>query len=83
MKSKEEFKEKVENGEFTEELKGVQSPEDVVNVAKNLGYDISIDDVLKAQLDEDTLSMIAGGKHDNITNHNNIINGNNNTQLTM
>lgn len=68
MKTAKEFKEKVENGEFTEELKGVQSPKDVVKVAKKLGYDVSVDDVLKAQLDEDSLGMVAGGKGTSINN---------------
>ena len=71
MKTAKEFKEKFEKGELSEELKYVQSPKDVVKVAKKLGYDVSIDDVLKAQLDEDSLGMVAGGKKDNYTTTNN------------
>lgn len=85
MKSKAEFKERFENGEFNEELKNITSAEDVVKLAEKLGYDLTIEDVLTTELDEDTLSLVAGGKKDthNTTNNNNNISGNGNTQITF
>ena len=67
MKTAQDFKERFENGEFKEELKVAKSPEDVVAIAKKLGYGITVDDVLKAELADDCLGMIAGGKKDNNT----------------
>ena len=88
MKNKEEFKERFENGEFSEEFKNITSAEDVVKLAEKLGYELTIEDVLTAGLDEDKLALVAGGKgdtHNNTTtnNNNNIIRGNNNTQFTF
>ena len=85
MKSKEEFKERFENGEFNEELKNITSSEDIVKLAESLGYDLTIEDVSTTELDEDKLALIAGGKGDthNTTNNNNNISGNGNTQITF
>lgn len=83
LKSKEEFKKRFENGEFNEELKNVTTAEDVVELARDLGYDLTVEDVLTAELDEEELAMVAGGKKDNITNNNNNIRGNGNTQITF
>ena len=85
MKSKEEFKERFENGDFNEELKNITSVEDVVKLAKKLGYELTVEDVLTAGLDEDKLALVAGGKGDthNTTNNNNNITGNGNTQITF
>lgn len=85
MKSKEEFKRKYENGEFDEELKEAQSPEDIARIANELGYDLTVDDILNSELSSDALDLVAGGKGDthNTTNHNNIIKGNSNTQITF
>ena len=75
MKSKEEFKKKFENGEFNEDLENITSAEDVVKFARQLGYELTIEDVLTT----------AGGKKDthNTTNHNNNISGNGNMQVTL
>ena len=83
MKSKEEFKRKYENGEFDKELKEAQSLEDIARIANELGYDLTVDDILNSELSSDALALVAGGKGDthNITNHNNIINGNRNTEV--
>lgn len=94
MKSKEIFKKKLENGEFSELLKNVDSPEDVVKIANDLGYELTIDDVFNSELGDDILSAVAGGKKDtyNYTynikdsykdngSEKTIINGNNNKQL--
>ena len=84
MKSKEEFKERYKNGEFEEELKDVASLEDISRVANELGYDVTVDDILDSELSDEALSMVAGGKgNSNTTNHNNTINGNYNTQITF
>ena len=85
MKNFEEFKTRFENGEFDEYFKEVSSPEDVVELAKKLGYDVSLDDIASTELDEDKLELVAGGKNDNtyVTEHTNEINGNNNTQITF
>lgn len=85
MKSKEEFKERFENGDFNEELKNITSVEDVVKLAEKLGYALTVEDVLTAELDEDKLALVAGGKGDthNTTNNNNNIRGNGNTQITF
>ncbi len=85
MKTFEEFKTRFENGEFDEQLKGVNSTEDVVKLAKELEYDVTIEDILNVELDDDKLSMVAGGKNDKryVTEHNNIIEGNNNKQITF
>lgn len=85
MKNFEEFKIRFENGEFDEYFKEVSSPEDVVELAKKLGYDVSLDDIASTELDEDKLELVAGGKNDNtyVTEHTNEINGNNNTQITF
>lgn len=81
MKSKEEFREKFKNGEFKEELKNLTSAEEVADFAQSLGYDVTVEDVLSEELDEDALSMVAGGKGNKhstsyTTNYN--IRGNNN-----
>lgn len=93
MKSKEIFKKKFEDGEFNELLKNVRSPEDVVKIANDLGYELTIDDVLNSELGDDALSLVAGGKKDtyvyNVINDSfkdnttdkTTINGNNNKQL--
>ncbi len=85
MKSKEEFKKKYENGELNEDLKDARSPEDIVRIANELGYDLSVDDILNSELGDDALALVAGGKGDthNTTNHNNTIQGNSNTQITF
>ena len=85
MKSFEEFKTRFENGEFDEYFKEVSSPEDVVELAKKLGYDVTIEDILSVELDDDKLSMVAGGKNDTSTtvNHNNTIDGDYNTLVTL
>lgn len=84
MKSKEEFKKKFENGEFNEELKNITSAEDIVDFAKKLGYELTIEDVLATELGEEQLALVAGGKGDthNTTNYNNNISGNGNIQIT-
>ena len=87
MRSKEEFKKRFENGEFTEELSNANSLEEIVKVARELGYDLNVEDVLSAELNEEMIAAIAGGKgdtySDNSIHHDNIIKGNNNTQLTF
>lgn len=70
MNSKEEFKKRFETGEFDELLKNVTSPEDVVRIASDLGYDISLDDVLSTDLEDDALASVAGGKGETINNNN-------------
>lgn len=62
MKSKEEFKERFANGEFDSLLKGVSSPEDVVKIANDIGYELTVEDVLSSELNEDMLTSVAGGK---------------------
>lgn len=69
MQSKEEFKKRFENGEFDELLKDVSKPEDVVKIANDLGYELTAADILSSQLDEDSLSLVAGGKADKVYNH--------------
>ena len=85
MKSKEEFKKKFENGEFNEDLENITSAEDVVKFARQLGYELTIEDVLTTELGEEQLALVAGGKKDthNKTNHNNNISGNGNMQVTL
>ena len=85
MKNFEEFKTRFENGEFDEYFKEVSSPEDVVELAKKLGYDVTIEDILSVELDDDKLSMVAGGKNDTSTtvNYNNTIDGDNNNMVTL
>lgn len=68
MKSKDEFKKRFENGEFDDMLKGVTSPEDVVKIANDLGYDLTVEDILSSELDDNMLSLVAGGKN-NTTNY--------------
>lgn len=62
MKSKEEFKERFKNGEFEEDLENISSKEELVAFARGLGYDVTLEDILSEELDDDTLSMVAGGK---------------------
>lgn len=87
MKSFEEFKTRFENGEFDEYFKEVSSPEDVVELAKELGYDVTIEDILSVELDDDKLSMVAGGSKEgsDTTTTNNTTNviGNYNTYVDM
>lgn len=85
MKSKEEFKKKFENGEYNEDLENITSAEDVVKFARQLGYELTIEDVLTTELGEEQLALVAGGKKDthNTTNHNNNISGNGNMQVTL
>lgn len=85
MKSFEEFKTRFENGEFDEYFKEVSSPEDVVELAKKLGYDVTIEDIMSVELDDDKLSMVAGGKNNTtyVTENKHVIHGNNNTQITL
>ena len=67
MKSKEEFKKKFENGEFNEDLENITSAEDVVKFARQLGYELTIEDVLTTELGEEQLALVAGGKKTHIT----------------
>lgn len=85
MKDFEEFKTRFEAGEFDEQFKSVNSLEDVVELAKSLGYNISLEEITSVELDEDKLEMVAGGKNDKKTVINNIseINGNGNVQVTF
>ncbi len=66
MKSKEEFKERFKNGEFEEDLKNISSKEEFVDFARELGYDVTLEDILSEELDDDALSMVAGGKNDKV-----------------
>ena len=85
MKSKEEFKKKYENGDFNEILKNVKSPEDVVKVANSYGYELTVEDVMNAELSDDLLLSVAGGKGDKTTNntYNYTITGDNNKQAIL
>ncbi len=62
MKSKEEFRERFKNGEFKEDFKNLTSAEEIAEFAQSLGYDVTVEDILSEELDDDTLSMVAGGK---------------------
>lgn len=73
LQSKEIFKEKFENGEFDKLLKDVKSPKDVVKIANNLGYELSEADISSAELNDDQLLSVAGGKNDKIYNNYNIV----------
>lgn len=68
MKSKEEFKERFKKGEFEEEFKNISSPEELVDFARGLGYDVTLEDISSEELDDDTLSMVAGGKGNKTVN---------------
>ena len=88
MKSKEEFRERFGNGEFNEELKNINSEEELVEFARGLGYEITVEDVLNTKLNKEEMAMIAGGKHDTYvqdnsqkTVENTEIKGDNNIQL--
>ena len=89
MKSKEEFKERFTSGEFDNLLNDVSSPADVVKIASKLGYDLTVEDVLSSELNEDMLSSVAGGSGKNRTYYNTIyvddreINGNGNKQANV
>lgn len=85
MKSFEEFKVRFQNGEFDEYFKEVNSLENVVELARGLGYDVSLEDIASAELEEDKLELVAGGKKDNtyVTENKNEIRGNSNTQITF
>lgn len=85
MKSKDEFKERFTNGEFDELLKSVSSPEDVVKIANDLGYELTVEDVFSPELGEDTLALVAGGKNDtyNYNINDNDIYGNGNTSVDV
>lgn len=79
MKSKEEFQERFANGEFDALLKDANSPKDVVEVARNLGYELTEEDILSSELSDDMLSSVAGGKGDDHY-HNTTIIHNSNTE---
>ena len=79
MNSKEVFKKRFARGEFDELLKDVNSPEDVVKIANNVGYELTIEDVLSSPLDDDMLSLVAGGKADKHYHYN--IDARSNTQI--
>lgn len=62
MKSKEEFKERLEkDNAFKENFKDVNSTEDFVKKARELGYDITAKDVRCKSLDDDVLENVSGG----------------------
>lgn len=61
MKSKEEFREKLNNGEFNEELKNINSEEEFVDFARSLGYDLTIEDIFNTKLSAEEMAMVAGG----------------------
>lgn len=80
MKSKEEFRERFKNGEFEEETKNLTSAKEFAEFAQSRGFNVTEEDILSEELDEDALSMVAGGKKDkktyyttnyNITGHDN------------
>lgn len=58
-----------------------------MELAKELGYDVTIEDILSVELDDDKLSMVAGGsnKGSDTTTTNKIVNiqGNNNNYADM
>ena len=84
MKSKEEFKERFENGEFAEELSAATSAEDIVEIARSLGYELTVEDVFATELSDDMLDAVAGGKgdtNDNSVRYETTINGNNNIYI--
>lgn len=58
----EEFKEAVLEGEsFSDELNKVQGLDDVLEIAKKHGYDITIEDLEKDEISDDILYSVAGG----------------------
>ena len=61
MKSKEEFRKKLNNGEFNEELKNINSEEEFVDFARSLGYDLTIEDIFNTKLSAEEMAMVAGG----------------------
>ncbi len=62
MKSREEFKERLENDNaFKEKFKDVKSTEDVIRIARELDYDITEDDVYYESLDDAALENVSGG----------------------
>lgn len=85
MNSKEEFEKRFNAGEFDELLKNASSPEDIVKIANDLGYKLTIDDVLNSELGEDALALVAGGKKDKYITINNVdsYNGNGNQQTNV
>lgn len=62
MKSREEFKERLEkDNAFKEKFKDVKSTEDVIRIARELDYDITEDDVYYESLDDAALENVSGG----------------------
>lgn len=62
MKSREEFKERLENDNaFKEKFKDVKSTEDVIRIARELDYDITEDDVYYESLEDAALENVSGG----------------------
>lgn len=47
---------------FAENFKNVKNPEEAIEVAKKLGYDISLKDFELTELTEEELRAVAGGK---------------------
>ena len=63
-----ELREKVKSDKaLAEQFKGLKTAEEVVEVAKKNGYDISVSDLeLSAGLSEEQLKAVAGGSGDPI-----------------
>ena len=47
---------------FAENFKNVKTPEEAIEVANKLGYDISLKDFALTELTEEELKAVAGGK---------------------
>ena len=47
---------------FAENFKNVKTPEEAIEVANKLGYDISLKDFALTELTEEELKPVAGGK---------------------
>lgn len=50
---------------FAENFKSVKTPEEAIEVAKKLGYDISLKDFELTELTEEELKAVAGGTSTN------------------
>ena len=64
-KGLEDFKEELLNGHtFDGKFKNVTSMEEVYQIAKDEGYDFSMDELEDNEISDDILDSVAGGKYD-------------------
>lgn len=80
MKSVEDLKQRLADPEFVKLFANANSADDILKIAKEQGYDITLNDIENYEISDDMLEAVAGGKSGKTIN-NYYINGNGNMNV--